>query len=107
VRKFAFEYAVALNIKFPERWKDMQMAGAEWFTKFMKRHKTLSLRKPEATSISTASSFNKTLQILAGRNEAGVCYCWYWFVFIEYDCSLCLACVMVWSVVVSMVLQHP
>ena len=45
VRKFAFEYAVALNIKFPERWKDMQMAGAEWFTKFLKRHNTLSLRK--------------------------------------------------------------
>jgi hypothetical protein len=40
VRKFAFECAVALNMKFPQRWKDMKMAGAEWFTKFLKRHKT-------------------------------------------------------------------
>jgi hypothetical protein len=60
VRKFAFECAVALNIQFPQRWKDMKMAGAEWFTKSLKRHKTLSLRKPEAASISRASSFNKT-----------------------------------------------
>jgi hypothetical protein len=60
VRKFAFECAVALNIGFPQRWKDMKIAGAEWFTKFFKRHKTLSLRKPEATSISRASSCNKT-----------------------------------------------
>jgi hypothetical protein len=60
VRKFAFECAVALNIGFPQRWKDMKIAGAEWFTKFLKRHKTLSLRKPEATSISRASSSNKT-----------------------------------------------
>jgi hypothetical protein len=37
---------VALNIQFLQRWKDMKMAGAEWFTKFLKRHKTLSLRKP-------------------------------------------------------------
>jgi hypothetical protein len=28
VRKFAFECAVALNIQFPQRWKDMKMAGA-------------------------------------------------------------------------------
>jgi hypothetical protein len=60
VRKFVFECAVALNIQFPQHWKDMRMAGAEWFTKFLKRHKTLSLRKPEAASISRASSFNKT-----------------------------------------------
>jgi hypothetical protein len=60
VRKFAFESAVTLNIQFPQRWKDMKMAGAELFTKFLKRHKTLSVRKPEAASISRASSFNKT-----------------------------------------------
>jgi hypothetical protein len=60
VRKFAFECAVALNIQFPQRWKDMKMAGAEWFSKFLKRQKTPSLRTPEAASISRASSFNKT-----------------------------------------------
>jgi hypothetical protein len=60
VRKFAFECAVELNMKFPQRWKDMKMAGAEWFTKLLKRHKTLSLRKPEATSVSRASRCNKT-----------------------------------------------
>jgi hypothetical protein len=60
VTKFAVECAVPLNIEFPQRWKDMKMAGAEWFTKFLKRQKTLSLRKPEAASISRASRFNKT-----------------------------------------------
>jgi hypothetical protein len=60
VRKFAFECAVALNIQFPQRWKDMKMAGAELCTKFLKRHKNFSLRKPEATSISRSSSSNRT-----------------------------------------------
>jgi hypothetical protein len=60
VRKFAFECTVAVNIQFPQRRKAMKTAGAEWFTEFLKRHNTLSLRKPEATSISRASSFNKT-----------------------------------------------
>jgi hypothetical protein len=40
VRKFAFECALALNIQFPQRWKNIKMADAEWFTKFLKRHKT-------------------------------------------------------------------
>jgi hypothetical protein len=54
VRKFSFEYAVALNINILEGWRDTKMAGTEWFAKFLKRHKTDSLRKPEATSISRA-----------------------------------------------------
>jgi hypothetical protein len=60
VRKFAFEHAGALNINFPRRWKEMKMAGAKLFIKLLKRYKTLCLGKPEATSISRASSFNKT-----------------------------------------------
>jgi hypothetical protein len=59
-RKFAFQYAVALKKKIPEVWKDKEIAGREWFTEFLKRQQTHSLRKPQATSISRAFSFNKT-----------------------------------------------
>jgi hypothetical protein len=52
VRKFSFEYEMALNINILEGWMDTKMAGIEWFAKFSKRHKTDSLHKPEATSIS-------------------------------------------------------
>jgi hypothetical protein len=51
MRKFSFEYAMPLTIKVREGWRDTKMAGTEWFAKFLKRHKTDSLRKPEATSI--------------------------------------------------------
>jgi hypothetical protein len=34
VRKFSFEYAVPLNMKILEGWRDTKMAGTEWFAKF-------------------------------------------------------------------------
>ena len=49
VRKFEFEYAVALKKKIPEGWKDKEITDPEMFTKFLKRHKTLSLRKQQAS----------------------------------------------------------
>ena len=45
--------------RYPETWAENGMAGADWFTVFLKRHPTLSIRSPQATSLSRATSFNK------------------------------------------------
>lgn len=60
VRKLAYDYATALNKSFPQIWSDTLMAGPDWFTGFLKRHPRLSIRTPQATSLSRATSFNKT-----------------------------------------------
>ncbi|KAJ8273773.1 hypothetical protein GJAV_G00105360, partial [Gymnothorax javanicus] len=36
------------------------MAGKDWLTSFLERNKTLSIRQPQATSMSRSTSFNKT-----------------------------------------------
>ena len=60
VREFAHEYACHLNRKQPENWKRDNMAGADWIYGFLKRHPRISVRTPEATSLTRATSFNKT-----------------------------------------------
>lgn len=57
--KFVYEYAVAIGRKIPESWETNKSAGKQWYYDFMKRHNELSLRSPEATSLSRATSFNK------------------------------------------------
>ncbi|XP_065667788.1 uncharacterized protein LOC136088062 [Hydra vulgaris] len=47
------------DIKIPENWKKSEAAGTEWFYLFLNRTK-LSIRTPEATSLSRTTSFNRT-----------------------------------------------
>jgi hypothetical protein len=51
VKKFSFQYAVALKKNIPEVWKDKEKADPALFTNFLKRYKTLSLRKSQAATI--------------------------------------------------------
>lgn len=58
-RTLAYQFANRNNKTIPEKWNVKQEASYDWFWGFMTRHKELSLRKPEATSLSRATSFNR------------------------------------------------
>ena len=59
VRTLAYECAKRFNMKMPSSWSEREMAGADWFSAFLRRHPDLSIRVPEATSIARATAFNK------------------------------------------------
>jgi len=60
VRKLAYQYAVSLSLSVPDSWSKHSSAGEDWFSGFMRRHRSeVSVRTPEATSLSRASSFNR------------------------------------------------
>lgn len=59
LRILAYQFAKSNNKTVPKSWEEKQKAGKNWFRYFMRRHPDLSLRKPEATSLSRATSFNK------------------------------------------------
>ncbi|KZS02666.1 Uncharacterized protein APZ42_000205, partial [Daphnia magna] len=48
-----------LELNFPETWNTNKEAGVDWFGGFLKRHPTLSIRKPETTSLARTSAFNQ------------------------------------------------
>lgn len=60
VRELAFKFAKANNKQYPAGWEANKIAGEEWMRAFMNRHRDLSVRKPRSTSLSRATSFNKT-----------------------------------------------
>lgn len=59
LRSLAFQFGKANNVKMPDNWYNNCSAGEDWLYCFLKRNKDLSLRTPQATSLSRATSFNK------------------------------------------------
>ncbi|KAF2905345.1 hypothetical protein ILUMI_00828 [Ignelater luminosus] len=57
-RKLAFEMAIRNNIKVPDSWHVCKSAGVEWMRHFLKRCRNISIRQPEACSLSRLTSFN-------------------------------------------------
>nr|XP_023020648.1 uncharacterized protein LOC111509188 [Leptinotarsa decemlineata] len=63
VRELAYKFAVANKKRFPPTWNGSKFAGEEWMRLFLKRHFNeggLAIRNPEKTSMSRATSFNKS-----------------------------------------------
>jgi len=58
IRRLAFDLAERMNLHHPFS-KNLKLAGSEWLRSFLKRHPQLSLRAPQATSISRIVGFNK------------------------------------------------
>jgi len=59
VKVLAYEYAKLNNVAYPKGWDVHKIASKDWFTNFLKRNHTLSLRLPEATSLGRITSFNR------------------------------------------------
>lgn len=57
-RKLAYTYAKANHIEMPFQWQAKESAGSDWFSLFIKRNPTLSIRKPERTSQARAAAVN-------------------------------------------------
>ncbi|KAF8796984.1 hypothetical protein HNY73_001303 [Argiope bruennichi] len=60
VRKFAYQFVISLKRKVPVSWEENHQAGEDCLGLFLKRNSSLSIRRPEATSLSRATSFHKT-----------------------------------------------
>jgi len=58
-RILAFDFSQANNKTIPISWIRNQTAGEDWLSGLFLRHPSLSLRTPEATSLSRATSFNR------------------------------------------------
>uniref|UniRef100_A0A8C2KBF8 HTH psq-type domain-containing protein n=1 Tax=Cyprinus carpio TaxID=7962 RepID=A0A8C2KBF8_CYPCA len=59
VRRLAFQLAVYYKCSYPETWNECSLAGRDWFMGFMKRQPSLSIRCPQATSLTRNTSFNR------------------------------------------------
>ncbi|KAK7114527.1 hypothetical protein V1264_000581 [Littorina saxatilis] len=59
VKSLAYTLAIRNGNRVPDNWEKNKQAGKDWMTAFKSRHRQLSIRTPEATSIARATAFNK------------------------------------------------
>ena len=52
--------AIKNDHPMPNNWQDNRLASEDWFSGFVKRHKEISIRTPETTSMGRAGCFNRT-----------------------------------------------
>uniref|UniRef100_H2YFE2 DDE-1 domain-containing protein n=1 Tax=Ciona savignyi TaxID=51511 RepID=H2YFE2_CIOSA len=80
-RKLAFEMAQKNNLDFPQQWSENKLAGKDWLRGFIQRNPRISIRQPEACSLSRMTSFNKhnvnqfyeNLKLIYSRNSSVLC----------------------------------
>lgn len=60
IRRLAFQLAQKYSLHMPDKWKENNLAGEDWFLGFMKRNPEISIRVGQATSLSRDTSFNIT-----------------------------------------------
>ena len=59
-KRLAYQLAVKNGkSQIPTSWHDKQETGEDWLNGFLKRNQSISLRKPEATSLGRAICFNR------------------------------------------------
>jgi hypothetical protein len=58
VRRLAFDVAEAAGVNHPFN-KEKRLAGKDWLRGYFARHPDLSVREPQATSLSRAVGFNR------------------------------------------------
>jgi hypothetical protein len=58
-KELAYNFALANNKNVPQNWHTNKRASKDWLRGFFHRQTNLSIRKPEPTSLSRATSFNK------------------------------------------------
>lgn len=59
IRKMALQLATKYNLNKPDKWIENGLAGEDWFSGFMARHPDLSIRAPQATSLSNKLQYHK------------------------------------------------
>lgn len=80
VRQLAFDLGKS-QAQTPNSWMETKVAGFDWFEAFLKRHPTLAIRIPQATSLSRAASFHAS-------NSVQCCFFSSWLISSNITCLL-------------------